>query len=871
LKKITIAFLILLNFGFTAVAQQKKPQTLSNEEIDAYKEQVRTLLNFLQGTFNFLGDPESVAKEKEIIINDSYLKIFLNDKVQIEDDLDEKRDVPLHKDVQAYLKDIEFFFKRVRFEFILVDISHFLNDGGEHYFKVTFNRDLKGITVSGDTVESRKVRYMEVNLDIAKNDLRIASIYTTKLNEKEELRIWWNNLNSEWREVFGGNIAINDSIRLADIVHLEDSLIMISRNIKTGISDSLYDYQIDLPEERRTGYYLPVSFDTVLLNTQPVFTKLFGIKKLEKIDVSNRQDIRSLSPLSELSDLKIVNCQNTLISDLSPIRNLNKLETLEISETPIQSLDPLHYSVSLQNLYFNYTLVNDLSPIKGLTNLKEIECAGNRINSLEHLSGMENLVSLDCSGTQVHDLSPIAGLSKLEKLNISMTTAEDISPLSSLKNLKYLNLENSSVVSMEPLRDCQSLEIVRISDTDIGTLKPLENLQNLKKVYCDNTLIKKEEAINFMRGNPGCLVLFESEELKQRWKELEEPWKQIARDNAELSDDPTKEELHGLLRIEELDISGNKEITTLNPVRRLYNLKKLDASSIEVTDFSPVGDAIELEYLNLSNTPMENLDFAGNLVNLRTLLIENTAVGSLEPIENLFNLNFIYADNSKIDEFEVFDFHEKNPEGIVIFKTRELENWWNGLSDEWKEVFSGKFKMDSPPTKEQLHKLFFLDSLRIENNIKIQDLKPVTQLKGLNKFYISGSQVVDLSPLASLKQLTSLSVKQTPVTDLTSISGLIDLEQIDLENTPVEDLKPLEGMQKLKSLNISGTQVSNLKSASGLYNLEKIAFNNTSVRNINHLFDLPNLKEVQCYNTRINPKNIQKLREAKPDCEVIFY
>jgi len=871
LKKITIAILISIYFTSVVVAQQQKPQTLSNEEIDTYKEQVSTLLNFLQGTFNFLGDPESVAKEKETIINESYLKIFLNDKVQIEDDLDEKRDVPLHKDVQAYLKDIEFFFKKVQFEFIPVDISHYLNDEGEHYFKVTFNRDLKGVTVSSDTIDSRKVRYMEVNLDIAKNDLRIASIYTTKLNEKEELRNWWNNLNSDWREVFGGNIVINDSIRLADIVHLEDSLVMISQRSKTDILDSLYDYRIDLPEERRSGYYQPVSFDTVKLNTQTIFNKLFGIKKLETIDISGIQDIRSLSPLSELSDLKAVYCQNTLISNLSPIRNLNKLESLEISETPVLSLDPLHYSVSIQKLFFSYTLVNDLSPISGLTDLREIECSGNRINNLEHLEGLENLVLLDCNGTQVHNLSPLAALAKLEQLDISWTTVEDLSPLSGLTKLKYLNIENTSVTSLDPLQNCKALEIVRISTTDIQTLEPLEGLDNLKKIYCDNTQITNEEAIAFMRNNPDCLIIFESEELLKGWNELEEPWKQIARENAELGNDPSQEELHSLLKIEELDISGNKEITTLSPVRRLYNLTGLNASNTDVNDFEPVGDAIELEYLNLSNTSLDNLEFAENLAKLRYLHIDNTSVSSLKPLENSSNLNIIYADHTNLNENKVFDFHSKNPQCLIIFKTAELESWWHGMSKEWKEVFSGQFKLDSPPTKEQLHRIFFLDSLRIEDNKKIKDLQPITQLKGLNKLYLSGTQIVDLSPMASLGNLTSFTIKQSPVTNLQSISVLNQLELINFENTPVEDLDPLEGMQKLKSLNFSGTQVKNLKSISHLRNLEKIAFNNTSVRSIKHIFELPNLSEVQCYNTRINPKNIQKLKDAKPDCEVIFY
>ncbi|MBN2175287.1 MAG: hypothetical protein JW731_14225 [Bacteroidales bacterium] len=873
MKKITLIILTLSISAsiHLAQAQQDKQQSLSNEEIDAYKEQITNLLHYLEGTFNFLGDPASPQKEKEIIINESYLKTFKDDKVQIEDDLDEKRDVPLHKDVQAYLKDIEFFFKSVHFDFILVDISHYLNDGGSHYFKVTFNRNLDGITVEGDSVTSRKVRYMEINLDVANNDLRIASIYTTQLNEKEETRNWWNNLTAEWRKIFGENIAINDTVRLSDVVYLNDSLIIIGKLSNDPVDDTLKNYSIDLPEERLSGSNFPVAFDTLMINTQSIFNKLSGIKKLQKIDISDRTEVRSLSPLSELSDLKEVICKNTLVSDLSPIRNLNKLEVLDISETPVESLSPLHYSVSLNKLYFNYTLVNDLKTVAGLIKLSELEFAGNRINNLQSLSSLKELHSLDCSNTQVYDVSPLKDLKKLEKLNISGTTVSNLEPIAGLNELKYLNLENTTVMTLESLSEIKNIEILRISNTEISSLEPLNNLESLKKVYCDNTQIKNEDAIAFMRKNPECLIIFESEELLQGWKDLAEPWKLIARDYTELSDEPTREELHSLLKIQSLNISGNKSITTLNPVRRFYNLQKLNASSVDVEDYSPIGDAVELEELDLSHSSVKKLDFTKNLVRLEKLIIENTSISSLEPLKNLPDLSLVYADSTSIGEDQVFALRKNNPACLVIFKTEKLRTWWQNLPVAWKEYFSGQFKLDSPPSKEQLHKLFYQDSISIESNNQIRSLDPLAELSGLRSIRLVGTQITDLSPLGTLKYIKSLTIQQSPLTNLEPISGLSSLETINLENTPIENLDPLSNLQKLKYLNFSGTQVSDLKSLSALKNLEKIAFNNTSVKNIKYIFDLPKLKEVQCYNTKVNTKNIDKLKESKPGCEVIYY
>lgn len=80
------------------------------EQIEGFRTQCSGLVKFFEGTLNFLADKKNPVKEKEIIINESYLKFFMNEKVQVEDDLDEKRLVPLYKDIPAYLSDVDFFF-----------------------------------------------------------------------------------------------------------------------------------------------------------------------------------------------------------------------------------------------------------------------------------------------------------------------------------------------------------------------------------------------------------------------------------------------------------------------------------------------------------------------------------------------------------------------------------------------------------------------------------------------------------------------------------------------------------------------------------------------------------------------------------------
>ncbi len=374
-----------------------------------------------------------------------------------------------------------------------------------------------------------------------------------------------------------------------------------------------------------------------------------------------------------------------------------------------------------------------------------------------------------------------------------------------------------------------------------------------------------------MRENPECLVIFESEDLLAGWNGLEEPWKDIVRKNAELSEPPTKEELHKVITIDKLDISGNKEITTLNPIKRLFNLKLLDVSSTSLKDFTPIAEVLELENLNVSNNAVGSIDFLTKSIRLQSLNIENTTVNSLKPAEGLSNLRLIYADKTGITDDEAFNFRKKNPGCIVIYKTGELESWWNNLSASWKSFFSGEFKIDSPPAKEQLHRLLFLDSINIKNNNPIENLDPLVMIRGLKKLYLSGTTINNLLPLAQLKDLEVLQCNQSPVSDLNPLSGLAKLVNLDLENTPVEDLKPLAVLAELRTLNASGTQIKSVDPVESLMKLEEIKLNNTLIKSLKPLLELPNLKSLECYNTKITAKTIDKFKEAKPGCKVVYY
>ncbi|MBN3035391.1 MAG: leucine-rich repeat domain-containing protein [Bacteroidales bacterium] len=853
-------------YGFGGSLRGQQNPALSASEVEAYKAQSGRLVEYLEGTLNFLGDPDEVNKEKQIVIEESYLKIFRDEKVQIEDDLDEGRDVPLYKDVQAYLKDIRFFYRQIAFTFQISEIGHYLNDRDQHYFRVTLTRTLDGITIRKDSVFTRAVRFIEINLDPASGVLKIASIYTTKPEEKEELEKWWNQLSWDWKACFGKGIKIMDSIPLQEISRFGGGYYVRSRPV-LGFQGLSLPATGSIPVADSTL----MDCDTVYTDLSELYSRISGIMKMQEIDLSGNRVIRNMDPLSKLTDLRVINCSGTHVTDLFPLRNLSHLEVLNCSHTNLSDLSPMIYATSLRNLDISHTQIEDIQAVRNFRRLERLDCSGTLLQDLSPLEPLEELHELQCDSIEIYSISFISSLIRLERLDVSHTFVSDLTPLESLTRLNHLNCEYTLVTSLESLGHLEELEYLFISGTGVSSLDPLEGLGTLKRIYCDNTRVSAQHALRFMRNHPGCLVVFESDELLNLWQNLGPEWKEVFRMYVVVSDHPGKEELHDLLRLEKLDLSGHPVINNLEPVRKLYNLKELNASGIGVSDIFPLSDLLGLEILDLSNTSISELDALSGLRNLMDLNIANTGVPSLAPLSGLPRLRHISADKTPLSDAAVFSFRADRPDCLVVYKTYEMNRWWETLSRSWQNLFASVLKMDSPPTPDQLHQLLFLNELIIKDHPDIHDLTPLTRLKGLKKISLISTAVTQIQPLSLLQELGSLTCSQCPLQDLSPVMELHDLTYLNVENTSVSDLSPLSQLSNLESLIISGTQVRDLKSLSAVISLRLLECSNTGVKKLKPLYDLPALISVKCFNTRISDREVQKFRESKPDCEILHY
>ena len=825
MKKIAILSILLFGMAFGSQAQK-----LSKDEVAKYENEINSMITYLEETMNFLGDSTTSALEKEIVFTESWSKIFIDDKVQVEDDLDVNRNTPINKDVQAYLKDIDFFFKWANFKLDLQSIANSTRDDGSIFFKATLTRHLTAKTITDEAIDNMKNRFVEINLDRQNNSLKIASIYTTKINEKEALRNWWNGLSQNWKTRLGSDVILDDSTTLAELN-----------------TSSLSDFS---------------EFDA----------KLKLVTQKQRVDISGIREIISLEPLSELSDLNWLDISGTSIEDLSPVRNLNKLKVLRANSSLIEDLAALKYNITLEELEVANTTIEDLSVLASLRNLLKLNLNNTQVNRISNLKSCSNLISLNLGSTRIANVGVLQDLTQLKSLDISNTSVRDLGPISNLKDLQSLNISGSAVSNLQVLSEMENLRELYCSNTSISDLTPLKGNRRLSKIYCDHSGIHDAEASAFTQTNPFALVIFDTEALKTWWRELPIYWKAVFSKQIQVDSDPTTEQLHQIINMQELDLSGNTFMQNLMPVSRLTNLRSLNISNTEIGYLQPIQGLANLESLNISHTYISDLKPLHDMSNLKYLNIMNTPVKDLSALVNDGNIEVIEADSTTIGKSQVVALKESQRQVTVVYQTEALQAWWNGLDPIWQAIFRNAIGSQSEtPNALELQQIVDLRELEITPELPIISIEPLTDLMWLERLTINNQGVSDLKPLANKEFLLELNAQNNPIGSLSPIESSTLLELLNIENTQIKDLGPLSKMNNLVTLNASGTVIKSLKPLSNLQKLENLFVNNTNVRSISPVENMPSLKQLKIYNTKVKKRAVDQLQEKRLDLNIIYY
>jgi len=136
------------------------------------------------------------------------------------------------------------------------------------------------------------------------------------------------------------------------------------------------------------------------------------------------------------------------------------------------------------------------------------------------------------------------------------------------------------------------------------------------------------------------------------WNGLSFEWKSLISKKLNLNQVSSSSDLDKMNSIEKLDLSFNQNIRTLEPIRKLENLKNLNCAGTKVFNLSALESTPNLEILWCFDSFIDSLEPLTQLKNLKVLDCSNTQIKNLEPLRNLKNLEVLVCSSNQLSSIE---------------------------------------------------------------------------------------------------------------------------------------------------------------------------------------------------------------------------
>ncbi len=191
-------------------------------------------------------------------------------------------------------------------------------------------------------------------------------------------------------------------------------------------------------------------------------------------ELVNSNDISNLSPLSNLTNLTVLDLTSNSISSISALSNLTSLTALHLGDNSISDISVLSRLTNLERLNLWDNSISDISSLSNLTNLTYLSLSGNRnISDISSLSNLTNLEILYLWGNSISSISALSRLTNLKELYTGSNSISDISSLSGLTNLTILFLDRNSISSISALSRLTNLKELDLYNNSISDISPL--------------------------------------------------------------------------------------------------------------------------------------------------------------------------------------------------------------------------------------------------------------------------------------------------------------------------------------------------------------------------------------------------------------
>ena len=428
------------------------------------------------------------------------------------------------------------------------------------------------------------------------------------------------------------------------------------------------------------------------------------------------------------------------------------------------------------------------------------------LQELQQLHALNRLILRDNAISQVE---PLAALGGLRALDLSGNRIADISALGKLENLRSLSLDGNPV-------------------TEVRCLYQMEELSSLSLV---SVTLPEGELEALSAALPHCAIIADGEK---------EGVQSILLGGVRFSSDVTELDLSGLgLRdlsclsrctlLKKLDVSEN-EISDLSPLMNLQQLEKLKISANRVNDLRPLMAMAGLRHLEAAGNAVEETSALGSLEKLLSLDLSDNPIRDFSGLRKLSNLESLRLENTGIGDEALPALYELRHLGSLSLERND------GITAEAMKALKSEL-----PDCSVSHGTLVL-TVRLGG----EDFR--TDVKDLR---IEGTELQDLFGLEKFECLETVMLGRNRIENLSAFQNTHSRESIrtlDLSFNKIQDLSPLPALSNLEMLDLRSNQIGS----------------------VNPLLRMKQLKKLDLSGNPLRQEQIEELRRALPDCEIVF-
>lgn len=280
-----------------------------------------------------------------------------------------------------------------------------------------------------------------------------------------------------------------------------------------------------------------------------------------------------------------------------------------------------------------------------------------------YLARVSGITSLDLSKSEITDFSPLLQFTGLQKLIVNNRPLDTLSHLRKCNKLIQLEVSNCGLTSLEGIQEMKSLESLSAAKNEIENLMPIRGMINISYLNLNENKIID---ISPLRNMTSMRKLY----LDLNLIESIEP-------------------LSRMVILSELFIKKNKEISSLEPIRKCATLYKLDCFNTKISSLDPIKKHLRMVHLDCSHTQVTSLDplknmkglihlsFAANkltdysilnrLDRLKYLNCSQTNISDISSVSRMEYLKELYAPHTDFSKADIQRFKKKHPKVAITY------------------------------------------------------------------------------------------------------------------------------------------------------------------------------------------------------------